>query len=106
MFHPLPYPPLPSFGRRARRSDPASILLTCPRLCPQWQRNAMMALVKPKPFRKEAILHRKPAQHWPADADALIDRALSLSTELNFFPTRTLRRSPGDYHLLIEFPPD
>ncbi len=102
MFRPVPYPPLPQ--RQKRGASASTILVGCPRFCPQWQRTAYLALTKPKPFRREAIAHRDPAQMWPDDANALIDRMLKIiMDEMELSPPRVHRDSAGDFHLVMEF---
>ena len=82
-------------------SDP--LRLICPRMCPQWEFAARLALVKPKPYTKGAIVHRDPRQRWPRAARRIIaaviaqlssDDRESMSIE---FP------SDGENRVVIDF---
>lgn len=64
------------------------VVLICPRVSPQWELAATLALVKPKPFTKAAIKHRKSVQQWPRNArrviaDLLTDQPASVTFPAN-----------------------
>ena len=72
-------------------------------MCPQWEFAARLALVKPKPYTKEAIAHRKPRQRWPRAARRVIEELMAgLPADLRDavqveFPI------DGDNRLVIDF---
>ena len=52
---------------------PSPLRLICPPICPQWEFAARLALVKPKPYTKEAIAHRDPRQPWPRSGRRIVE---------------------------------
>jgi hypothetical protein len=49
------------------------MLLTCPRISPEWQLAATLALAKPKPYTKDKIRHTSSRQRWPRNARKIFD---------------------------------
>ena len=101
--------PLPIFPHGVpRRSRPlrssTTVFLACARMSPQWELAALRALMKPQ--TKEAILHRSAVQAWPAQADDALTRALAIVRDRLEFCPRVHRPGAGDFHLLVEFPPE
>jgi hypothetical protein len=97
--------PLPVLPRGAASPRPPSdrLVLTCPRISPEWQLAATLALVKPKPYTKRMIQHRDAKQPWPRNARRIIcDFVGTLDSSLAGvmtvdFPTR------GEHRLTVEF---
>ena len=52
-------------------------VLTCPRISPQWELAARLALVKPKPYTKSAVVHGESQQRWPRNARQAIESTLA-----------------------------
>ena len=95
MKRPLPHIPR---GPRRVRPAPASVLLACPRLSPEWELGALRALIKPQLGSR--IRHRSGAQHWPRGADAIVRQVAGACAErLGFMPTLHLPDA-GDYFLI------
>jgi hypothetical protein len=74
-------------GRRRhsrRHPNPAlassTFVIACPRVSPQWELAATLALVKPKPYTKSAMGGRDPRQSWPRRARKIV---AELSGELS-----------------------
>jgi len=86
----------PGTGRLSynRPMSSTPLRLICPRMCPQWEFAARLALVKPKPYTKEAIVHRHPRQPWSRSARRVIE---ALIAELP---------SDGRESMSVEFPSD
>lgn len=59
-------------------------MLSCPRVSPEWELAARLALVKPKPYTKEKIAHRDPQQPWPRNARRIVLGALGGSADVAF----------------------
>jgi hypothetical protein len=91
--------PLPIYPRGPRRiaPRPPTLLLGCPRICPDWEYAALRALIKPQ--TKGAILHRPALQKWPARGAAVVAdcRALVVARLGVDLPVETVDR--GDYWL-------
>jgi hypothetical protein len=91
---PRPRRPIPVLPRGAPLppSSPAAkdlsqtFVLTCPRVSPQWELAATLALVKPKPYTKSALGGRDPLQRWPRGGRKIV---AELAAEL----------SPGSWSL-------
>jgi hypothetical protein len=49
-----------------------AFVIACPRVSPQWQLAATLALVKPKPYTKSAMGGRDPLQRWPRGARKIV----------------------------------
>ena len=97
--------PLPVLPRGVASPRPPSdrLVLTCPRVSPEWQLAATLALVKPKPYTKRIIEHSDPKQPWPRNARRVIcdfverlDSSLAGVLTVDF-PAR------GEHRLTIEF---
>jgi hypothetical protein len=63
------------------------MLLSCPRISPQWQLAAQLALVKPKPYTRDKIAHTSARQRWPRNGRRVIhefarDRSLQAEFHL------------------------
>ncbi len=64
------------------------MLLSCPRISPEWHLAAQLALVKPKPYTKDKIQHVAARQRWPRNARRIIS-AFAASNSLDVaFPVR------------------
>ena len=50
--------------------------LVCPRISPEWELAAQLALVKPKPYTKDKIAHRDPQQVLPRNARKVVAMCL------------------------------
>ena len=71
--------------------------LVCPRMSPEWELAAQLALVKPKPYTKSKIAHRDPKQPWPCEARDVVETHLrGVAVEASF-------PSTGDHHVTIDF---
>jgi hypothetical protein len=53
--------------------------LVCPRISPEWELAAQLALVKPKPYTRDKIAHRNPQQPWPRNARKIVAECLGSS---------------------------
>ena len=58
--------------------------LICPRISPEWELAAQLALVKPKPYTKDKIAHCNPQQPWPRHARRVIEAHLSAHASISF----------------------
>src|SRR3954469_13364269 len=71
--------------------------LVCPRISPEWELAAQLALVKPKPYTRDKIAHRDPQQPWSRNAPKVIAQwleGLGLTAE---FP------KAGDHRMIVAF---
>ena len=100
---PRPLPTLPRGPRRRRRGPATALLLACPRVCPEWELNAIRALIKPQ--LKGAIQHRSSQQVWPRDAESQLKSLIQqVRQRIGFEPD--LHLSPaGDYFFVAAIPP-
>ena len=91
--------PIPTTPHGPRKLvDPAPALtLSIPRISPEWQLAAQLALVKPKPYTKDKIAHRNPEQPWPRNARPIIIESLNGAVFINF-PSR------GPHRVRATFP--
>jgi hypothetical protein len=79
--------------------------LVCPRISPEWELAAQLALVKPKPYTKDKIAHRDPQQPWSRNARKVIadclgrpgDKSPGLAGVTAEFP------KSGDHRLIVEY---
>ena len=70
--------------------------LVCPRISPEWELAAQLALVKPKPYTKDKIAHRDPKQPWPRGARRVIVECLA-GRATAVFP------GDGEHHAVVDF---
>ena len=70
--------------------------LVCPRISPEWELAAQLALVKPKPYTKSKIAHREPQQPWPKDARRVVEEVVNGDVMVEF-------PSAGEHWLVIDF---
>jgi hypothetical protein len=49
------------------------LLLSCPRVSPEWEFDALRVLMKPHDWTRGAIEHRSGEQHWPPGAGPVIE---------------------------------
>jgi hypothetical protein len=70
--------------------------LVCPRISPEWELAAQLALVKPKPYTKDKIAHRDPQQPWPRNARKIVAACLGDAGDV-MFP------KSGNARMLIDF---
>jgi hypothetical protein len=70
--------------------------LVCPRISPEWELAAQLALVKPKPYTKDKIAHREPQQPWPRNARKIVAACVDSSIVVEF-------RKSGEHRMRIEF---
>lgn len=72
-----PLPTLPRGPRRRRVADGDGgsrvLLLTCPRVSPEWEFNALRVLMKPHDWTRGALEHRSGEQHWPTAAAPIVE---------------------------------
>jgi hypothetical protein len=61
-----------------------SLILSCPRISPQWELAAQLALVKPKAYTKSKIAYSTAIQPWPRDARQIIEEAIGAVGSLQF----------------------
>jgi len=69
--------------------------LVCPRISPEWELAAQLALVKPKPYTKDKIAHREPQQPWPRNARKVVAECIDHSVVIEF-PRN------GDYRMVAD----
>lgn len=62
----------------------APLVLRCPRVSPEWELAAQLALVKPKPYTKDKIAHSDPQQPWPRNARKVVMECLGASIPVEF----------------------
>ncbi|MEA2734188.1 MAG: hypothetical protein QOE14_639 [Humisphaera sp.] len=77
--------------------------LVCPRISPEWELAAQLALVKPKPYTKDKIAHRAPEQHWARNARKIIVECLESWGAPGPGVRRPGDKSPG-LAIAVEFP--
>ncbi|HYE17937.1 MAG TPA: hypothetical protein VEA69_05815 [Tepidisphaeraceae bacterium] len=94
MRRPLPNVPR---GPRIRKPCTETVLFACPRLSPEWELGALVALMKPKPHTKAAVANRAGDQPWPAGADAELDEVVSVARD-RMGLALDVHRAAGDYH--------
>ena len=70
--------------------------LVCPRISPEWELAAQLALVKPKPYTKDKIAHREPQQPWPRNARKVVAECIDHSVAIDF-------PKNGDYRMVADF---
>ena len=70
--------------------------LVCPRISPEWELAAQLALVKPKPYTKDKIAHRQPKQPWPRHARRVVRQLVNGEAKAQF-------PASGDHRLIIDF---
>ena len=70
--------------------------LVCPRISPEWELAAQLALVKPKPYTKDKIAHRDPQQLWPRNARKIVEEVLDGSVAVEF-------PKSGDDRMIVDF---
>ena len=77
----------------------SNLILECPRVSPEWDFAARLALVKPKPYTKQKIEHSKAVQPWPRNARRKVEAVLAgrRRTARATFPSR------GEARLRVEF---
>lgn len=96
--------PFPVHPRGPRRRRPAikTLLLACPRVCPEWELSTVAALMKPKPILRSAVAHRTGEQSWPVDG-AERARVVLLALEREMGQRLPVHLQPaGEYHLVGE----
>jgi hypothetical protein len=89
--------PAARLSRAFRAYDCGMVRLVCPRMSPEWELAAQLALVKPKPYTKSKIAHRDPKQPWPREARDVVETHLRGAAVDVSFP------SAGDHHVAIDF---
>jgi hypothetical protein len=89
------------FHRTVRRYDRRMpISLVCPRISPQWELAARLALVKPKPYTKNALTNASPRQKWSRRARRLVEELSANADATAEFPAR------GEHHFIIKLDDD
>lgn len=58
--------------------------MTCPRISPEWELAAQLALVKPKPYTKDKIAHRDPRQVFPRGARRALEQCAGIGLAIDF----------------------
>ncbi len=92
----------PRAKRKARRVEETH-LLACPRLCPDWEMSALQALCKPRPERRDAIIHRKGAQGWKVGSrKSVIEVMQLLSGAIGALPDVHFPKD-GDFIFVCQF---
>jgi hypothetical protein len=81
---PRPLPVVPRGPGRASETKQRHVVLTCPRVSPEWELAARLALVKPKPYTKDKIAHKDPEQPWPKSARKIVARMLGEAGGVDF----------------------
>jgi hypothetical protein len=84
--------------------------LVCPRISPEWELAAQLALVKPKPYTKDKIAHRDPQQPWPRNARKVATACLTASAarrpgdeSSGLAAARAAFPRTGDYRMIVDF---
>lgn len=104
---PRPLPNIPR-GPRRRRVVRPRLLFACPRVSPEWELSALSVLMKPKLHTRAAMEHQRAerAQRWDAAADDALAAAVQIVRDRLHLSVEPHRPAAGEYHFLIEFPPD
>src|ERR1700709_1420541 len=90
-------------GNRQTRRVAQTHLLACPRLSPDFEMSALRVLCKPRPERRESIIHRTGLQHWNASSKRSIQQvAETLATHVGPLPDLHFPKL-GDYRFLAQF---
>ena len=96
--------PLPTLPRGPRRTRPArrpvEAILACPRISPEWELNALRALMKPHDFTRDAIAHRRAEQPWSAASTHAVEQVGSAVRERIGFDARPHFPPSGDFHMI------
>jgi hypothetical protein len=71
--------------------------LVCPRISPEWELAAQLALVKPKPYTKSKIAHRDAKQSWTPALRQFVESCLGGKATPTF-------PKAGDAWLTIDLP--
>ena len=97
--------PIPVFRRGPRRaaaSRPKRHIFGCPRVSPEWELGAFLALTKPKPQHAGTILNARAQQPWPKRAAQQFEAVRAIVGErLGYHPNVHLGAA-GDYHFIAE----
>jgi hypothetical protein len=79
-----------------------TFVLACPRVSPQWELAATLALVKPKPYTKSAMGGRDPLQRWPRAGRKIVADLTSELTPGAWLITYSTGAIGGDQIMRIE----
>jgi hypothetical protein len=78
-------------------SEAGVMLLSVPRISPEWQLAAQLALVKPKPYTKDKIAHAAAGQKWPRNGRrTIVDFVAQHDIKVDF-------SRAGDNHVVMIF---
>ena len=95
----------PRAKRKARQVEKTH-LLGCPRLCPDWEMSALQVLCKPRPERRDAIIHRTGGQTWNIRwKRSVIEVTKALSEAMGALPEVHFPTA-GDFIFVSQFPAD
>ncbi len=98
-----PLPTLPRGPKRDEVREIDRIVLSCPKVSPEYQFRAFLALVKPQ-FKK-AVVHRSGKQTWPRSARKVVVESIEkFATSRSRAPLVSIQRDAVDL-LAIEFDP-
>ncbi len=90
-------------GKPRRRRVAERHLLGIPRLCPHWEMSALRVLCKPRPARREAIVHRSSVQRWTPAAGRVVT-AVALELEERFGMTFEVHfPGSGEFYFVASF---
>jgi len=76
------------------------LILSCPRLSPDWELHALRALVKPQ--TGAGLYHKNPNQLWRAGDGQTVATLLKRFAEVFGYEAVSHQPDSGDFHLLIE----
>jgi hypothetical protein len=79
-------------------------LVACPRVSPEYELNAVHALMKPNERTKGKIAHTAGRQEWSAEAAAVVEAVLREGGERLAFAADLHRPAEGDYWFAFAVP--
>ncbi len=97
-----PIPVHPRGPRRSAASRPTRHVFGCPRVSPQWELGALLALTRPRPEHAGPILHTRANQPWPKRARGHVDAVCAIVRDRLGYDPQIHLGAAGDYHFVAD----
>jgi len=91
-------------GRQIKRVATEALLITCPRLSPEWELDALRALMKPQ--ARNRIEHLRGDQRWTDDDQRVVEATVSNFAARMGLIVETHFPDQGDFHVVLQAPAD